>query len=156
MKKIELVKNTIYTLVDDEDYKQYSSLKWVFDGGYCIGSMNNKKVLLHRLIMNCPPDMFVDHLNNNRLDNRKENPRICTHAENVRNVGLRRNNTSGYIGVVYKKERKTKHWRARAKYKGKTLHIGYYETPELAADAYDQFVLAKSEFSKTNKGLGLL
>ena len=157
MNKIELQKDVVYTLVDSEDYKKFSPQKWSYAGGYAVRyTADKKRIYLHREIMKCPSEMFVDHINNNRLDNRRENLRICTHAENVRNVGLRSNNVTGYIGVSYIEERKSRQWRARTRKDGVTQHIGYYETPEDAAKAYDTFVVSISEFSKTNFGLGLL
>ena len=80
--------------------------------------------------------MHVDHINGNPLDNRKSNLRICTNAENQRNRGVNKNNTSGYKGVCWAKQNKK--WKARIKHNGKLIHLGYYKDKEEAARAYDK------------------
>ena len=85
--------------------------------------------------MNPPKGMVIDHINHNGLDNRRENLRICTNAENQRNRGKQKNNTSGYKGVDWRKDHKK--WRARINKDNKTIHIGYYNIIEEAARAYD-------------------
>ena len=90
---------------------------------------------LHRLLMDPPKGMVIDHINHNGLDNRRENLRICTRAENSRNRGKQKNNTSGYKGVCwYKRDKK---WRAQIKKDSKKIHIGYFDIIEDAARAYD-------------------
>jgi hypothetical protein len=101
--------------------------------------------------------MEVDHIDNNKLNNQKSNLRLATHHQNQFNSNLQRNNTSGYIGVVYHKNykknkiSKMSHWHARIKFNSKHISLGYYQTPEEAAKAYDK--KAKElfgEFAKTN------
>ena len=90
---------------------------------------------MHRLIMDAPKGMDIDHINGNPLDNRKSNLRICTRAENMRNRGAQKNNTSGYKGVGWCKHRKK--WHAQIKHNGKQIYIGRYKDKEEAARAYD-------------------
>jgi len=66
MKRIPLTKNK-YALVDDRDYKNLSQFPW------------------HIFITGAPKGMVVDHINNNGLDNRRSNLRVCTQSENARN-----------------------------------------------------------------------
>lgn len=75
-----------YTLVDVEDVEKVASYKWhVSDNGYVINRTHGKTVRIHRLIMNTPKYMDTDHINHNKLDNRKTNLRICTRSANLRN-----------------------------------------------------------------------
>lgn len=79
----------------------------------------------------------VDHINGNRADNRKSNLRICTNQENSMNRNKNKNNTSGYKGVVYDKERKK--WRARIQHNGKHYASPRrYDTPEEAYEWYKE------------------
>lgn len=119
------------TKVDDEDYKKYSTLKWwLSKQGYVVGRMDNpgRLVRLHRLIMNCPENLVVDHLNGDKLDNRKCNLRVCSTKENA-------NNRHDIKGYTYDKEYK----KYKVRYKGKWY--GRYNTEEEAKEAYK---LAKS------------
>lgn len=75
---------------------------------------------------------YVDHINGNGLDNRRENLRIATNSQNQANRGLNRNNTTGYKGVVKKKNR----YAAQINVHGVTRHIGYFKTAEDAYAAY--------------------
>jgi len=91
---------------------------------------------LHRLILDCPEGMVIDHINGNGLDNRTENLRTCSHAENMRNRKRHKNNKSGYKGVYRDCRRERLQWRAQIRFEGKKLSIGSYETPEEAHKAY--------------------
>lgn len=90
---------------------------------------------LHRMIANCPEGYFVDHINGNGLDNRRSNLRICTHAENMRNRRIHRNNKSGYKGVYFDPSRGGR-WRAQIRAKGKKHCLGSFDSPESAYKAY--------------------
>lgn len=79
--------------VDDDDFEKYSNLKWhLSDTGYAVRRKDGETYRLHRLIMNCPENLIVDHLNGDRLDCRKSNLRVCTQKENC----LNRHNAKGY------------------------------------------------------------
>lgn len=76
-----------YALVDQEDYEKLSQHKWYYrNDGYVAKKDKKDTVYLHRFIMNTPKSMHTDHVNHNRLDNRKENLRICTREENMQNT----------------------------------------------------------------------
>lgn len=90
--------------------------------------------MIHNSIDIIEPLRYIDHINGDRLDNSKENLRICTKGENQRNSGKQVNNTSGYKGVSWcKKDRK---WVAQISHGNKIRCIGRYSTPELAYEAY--------------------
>lgn len=76
----------------------------------------------------------ADHINGNTLDNREENLRSATNAQNTQNQGLRLDNTSGYKGVTW--DKRDKKWKAQIEANGKGKSLGNFDTPELAYQAY--------------------
>lgn len=84
--------------------------------------------LFHRLIMDAPADMDVDHINRNKLDNRKDNLRVCCSHQNDYNNSLSKRNSSGVTGVSYNKQNNT--WRAYINYNGKQINLGSHDTKE--------------------------
>jgi hypothetical protein len=70
--------------------------------------------------------MVIDHINRNKLDNRRKNLRVCTQKVNSHNSSLRSTNTSGVSGVFF--DNRAKRWRAQIYYNGKTKHIGIYDS----------------------------
>jgi hypothetical protein len=93
--------------------------------------------------------MDTDHINHNKLDNRKENLRICTEAENVHNTRISRNNTSGYKGVTFHK--RDKKWQTQIRSGQGKRYLGYFNTAEEAAKNYDEKAKeAFGEFARTN------
>jgi len=79
----------------------------------------------------------VDHKNGDPLDNRRQNLRLCTHAQNQHNTGLSCVNTSGFKGV----SKRGKRWKAQIRINGKQTYLGTYDTPEEAGAAYDAAAL---------------
>src|SRR5258708_21472049 len=132
-------------LVDDEDFERVNRIKWSAspDGynritalGYLgVGQATRKRVMLHRFILDVPKGMEDDHINRNSLDNRRRNLRICTRKQNSWNRGADRDNTSGYKGVTWSKDRGK--WLANVGYNGSNKHAGYFDDPLSAALAYD-------------------
>ena len=88
---------------------------------------------LHRLILDVGPDSIVDHIDMDGMNNRKINLRACSRAQNNQNLGVRRNNKSGYRGVSWCK--KTGKWRAYVSLNGKQKIVGYFDTAEHAGSA---------------------
>jgi hypothetical protein len=82
---------------------------------------------MHRLILQPPLDRCVDHRNRNRLDNRRGNLRVVTHAENMMNVGANKGSTSRYRGVSWNKRRSK--W--IASFRGR--HLGCFDSEGDAA-----------------------
>jgi len=129
-------------LVDDEDREKLEAMgKWyIGNHGYCIRDKKNKNIrnlyLMHRIIINCPDGMDVDHINHNRLDNRKSNLRIVTRQQNHFN----RSKVKGYIW-----NKSSKKWQAYIVINRKKIHLGYFDTEEEARNAY---LLAKEKYHK--------
>ena len=126
---IQIARTKIYL----EDIERCKNLKWHMHCGY----VSNKKlnVMLHRYLINCPEDMFVDHINRDKLDNRKENLRICTQKENNRNMSIRENSKSIARGIY--QSSKTG-WVARIKVDGKDIYLGTFKSFDEAYNARRQ------------------
>lgn len=147
MKKIRLSKkNLIFAKVDDVDYKLVSQYKWHWDGKYAKGEVNGKITYMHRLIMNFPKQ--VDHINSDRLDNRRKNLRISDSFGNARNkVSFSR---SGFKGV--RKQSLANTYMARICVDKKEFYLGSFSTAVEAAKAYNRAARKYfGEFAKLNK-----
>lgn len=131
----EITVNGYKVLFDEADQKFVESQKWSIRHGWKKAPYVHCKLgLMHRIFLNCPKGLLVDHRNHNTLDNRKENLRIATRAQNMWN----RKNTCGsskYKGVYWHKS--SKKWQCAAYLDNKGIFIGTYETEELAAKAYN-------------------
>lgn len=119
---------------------------------------NNKthRPRLHRVLMGLPyGDIHqVDHINSNRLDNRRCNLRIATNQQNSYNMRPK-NPASGFKGVDW--PRSKGRWRSRIRIGGVRTELGHFATAEDAARAYDEAAkLHHREFALTNADLGLL
>jgi len=131
-------------LVDDEDYEKLSKWKWrITKTGYVrrTGRVEGKSVpvYIHREIMLASKGIQVDHINGNKLDNRKENLRLATRFENQRNVGKRSNNKSGYKGVRWVD--RVRKWRADIRTDSGRKFIGQFNNKHDAARAYNEAAL---------------
>lgn len=128
---------------DLEDYSIIKNYTWYVSNGYIVASVWNtqkkcsKRMTMHRLILEtCLNKNIIndiDHKNRKRYDNRKENLRICTHKDNLKNSSIRSNNTSGLIGVVYDRNREK--WMARIVLNKKDIYLGRYSNKEDAIKA---------------------
>jgi hypothetical protein len=134
-----------WTIVDLEDYYRYARFKWCLGGGggkfYAIrgqrtGTNDLKIVRLHRLIMNAPDGLLVDHRNGDGLDNRRSNLRLATRSQNQFNKGKRKNTTSQYKGVYFHKEHQR--WAAQIIVEGKKICLGHFDSEIEAARIYDE------------------
>lgn len=101
-------------------------------------SDHKKAIVMYHLIMPIQPGQVIDHINGNRMDNRKSNMRVCSQRENSKNNGISRNNKSGYKGVFRDKRYKNREvWLFSLKNDDKTIDVTGFASPEEAAKAYD-------------------
>jgi hypothetical protein len=138
-------------LLDIEDIEKCKICSWSTNSdGYVLGKVNKLNKKLHRFILDIEDvDINVDHINRNKLDNRKENLRLCTKGENTLNVALRTDNTSGYKGVYKKKNGR---WTAHLDFNRKRYNLGTFTTAEEAAIAYNKIALQyHGEFAYQNE-----
>lgn len=121
MKILPITRGTGLVLVDDDDYPWLAEYSW-YVHHYAMTvfrvSGRPKFGLLHRIIMNAPSGLEVDHIDGNRLNNQKSNLRLCTHAENQKNrTNANKNNHSGAKGVYFDSRRGA--WYAQVNINGK-------------------------------------
>lgn len=124
-------------IVDEEDYEWVSKHKWTYaNTGYVKRNTNKDKrtYLLHREILKAKKGQIVDHINRNKLDNRRSNLRIASRSQNAFNSILNKRNTSGYRGVCW--DKRHNFWVADLQGK----RIGYFKTKIEAALAYEEAV----------------
>lgn len=143
MKKIKLTKGK-FAIVDDEDFEFLNQFRWHFGKSVSRteyirteSGIVPRVILMHRFIMGVNDSKVeVDHINHDKLDNRRSNLRLCNRMENGRNRRKGKNNTSGYKGVTWDKERGK--WKASIESMNKVKHLGRFDNPEEAALAYDK------------------
>jgi hypothetical protein len=127
--------NGFYAYVDAADYEWLSQFNWRQQNGYAARRDKNKVVYMHRELMKPRRGMTVDHKNHNRLDNTRENLRVCTQQENSHNNGKHMGSSSRFKGVGYNSEKQK--WFAKAYIEGERIWLGYHEEEVAAAKAYD-------------------
>ena len=142
-KRSKAFKDGLKFLIDEDDYEKFVKDK-SFHLSHC-GYVCGRKCKLHRLIMDAPNGMVVDHINGDPLDNRKCNLRICTQQQNSMNKVKSKSNTTGFKGVHFYKP--TGKFVSRIKVDGKNLYLGCFEKAEDAYKAYcDACVKYHQEF----------
>jgi hypothetical protein len=155
MKKIALTKGKV-ALVDDIDFAWLGQWKWSYvNSGYAVRGRRhngrNHMLLMHREFLvrmgvELSDEDYGDHINHDRLDNRRSNLRAATPTQS--NCNLPTTNKHGYRGIVYhpfcyrgsKRYERKKPWQSRISVPGRKrpLSLGYYATSEEAARAYDE------------------
>ncbi len=139
MNTIELTRG--YTaIVDDCDFEYLSGFTWyaqvIGKKIYAARRPVSGMIYLHREIFRLEKGdkREVDHINGNTLDNRRENIRLCSHAENNRNKGKQSNNKSGFKGVSF--HQRNKKWTAWIAINREHIYLGIFGTAEEAHKAY--------------------
>lgn len=137
MKKVQLgkLKNGRFALVDDADLRFVSRYKWHVSGGYAVSRFidtdgKRKSLLMHRYLLGLGPrigESEVDHINRDRLDNRKENLRVVEHWMNIHNTSETKRNKSGRKGICYCKSRTSRNrWFAGISVRGLEIRGGWF------------------------------
>lgn len=128
-----------YATVDAADFERLNKYKWtaLVTGSkvYAVRNEKGKTILMHRQILNAPPDKVVDHIDGTGLNNRRLNLRLCTKQQNLYNSRPRAAR-SQYKGVRY--EKRAGKWIAEITHKGKRYHLGSFDDEIAAAKAYDR------------------
>lgn len=159
MKKIKLGRSDEYTLVDDDVYEYISQWKWHKNPfGYVVRKIyldkprtikrRTKVVFIHNVILERKVGMHTDHINHDKLDNQMSNLRYATISQNRMNSHKQVRNKSGYKGVRAMRGK----WLAYITMNRKIKYIGYFDTREKAALAYNEMAVSMfGEFAYLNK-----
>jgi len=148
----QVISRELYAIVDDDDYEILIKFKWSvkmnlgentkyaykytkFDGIFTMDRM-------HRIIMNAPKNMLVDHIDHNGLNNQKSNLRIVNRSGNNKNISSQRGSSSQFLGVHLSVRKNTSYWLAYIKVDGVKKFLGSFpptkEGEILAAKCYDE------------------
>jgi hypothetical protein len=125
-----------FTLVDNADYEWLNKHKWYVNHGYAVSGFP-VRLRMHRLILGLDKtdSRECDHINGNKLDNRRFNLRICNKSQNQQNR-ISRTGSSKYKGVT--RHKKTGRWQAQIRHQGKRYYLGLYINEVEAAQAYNE------------------
>ena len=133
----------MFAIVDNDDYEKLSKHKWYcrLPSGYAIRCEQDpvaKKTIwffMHRDVLSPEKGHEIDHINGNKIDNRKSNLRQVTRSQNNQNSKPRTNGSSKYKGVSFHKASQL--WIAEITRDGNKRRLGYFETERQAAIAYN-------------------
>jgi hypothetical protein len=131
-----------YATVDKEDYEYFSKFKWYYSGNYAVrhpkvvNGIRKGKISMHRVVLGSKDGEITDHINRNKLDNRKKNLRIVNNSQNTLNSPIRKSNHSSVTGVIFHK--RDKKWQARISVGGKRIQLGYFTNLQEAKLAYEK------------------
>lgn len=127
--------------IDDEDYQKVINFPFpwtVGKNGYVVavvkGPKGTRSLKLHRYLMTKEGQGWVDHIDRNPLNNKKENLRWVTPSQSRQNSEKQKRNLLGVKGV---KETSSGRYRARIQVGGQHICLGTYKTIERAAKAYN-------------------
>ena len=120
-------------LIDDADWPLISQYKWNICKNYnTFYVRSHPNTYLHRLILDAPPGIKVDHKNRNGLDCRRKNIRLITNSGNGRNRVC--SSSTGIMGAYSRRNK----FQSCITIKGKVIHLGMFDTAEEAGDAYQK------------------
>ena len=144
-----------FAICDNKDFKYLSQFKWSIDGsGYPQRMIKTDKgwrpIRMHRDLLKLKPSELADHRNGVKTDHRRRNIKKCSRLENNRNVGLRKNNKTGYKGVHFNKERNV--YQSYINVNRKHIYLGAFNCQINAAEAYNTAAIRyHGEFANLNK-----
>lgn len=136
--EIKLTKGMV-AIVDDCDFQNANGYRWRAlksrNTFYAVARIDRRQTYLHRLIMNVPDNIKIDHRDGNGMNCTRYNLRIATNSQNAMNRGKSRSNKSGFKGVSFHKRRNE--YEAGIFKDGIRYFLGWHDNPEDAAHAYD-------------------
>lgn len=151
-----------YAYLDEED-AEHARHQWCLDSstGYAVrilhlgmreGRQIRRKVYLHRVVLGLTPGdgRQADHIDGDRLNCRRGNMRVVSHAENGQNVPSG-GGTSRYRGVSWQARGTGGKWQAKSQLDGRQKHVGYFDDEEDAAAAVTAFRLAHMPYSNESR-----
>lgn len=121
-------------IVDDADFYRLITWKWCSNGRYAMRREAGRSIFMHRQLLAAPAGMVPDHISGDTFDNRRDNLRLCTHAQNMRNRRSKGGST-GFKGV--KRIKATGKYSALLMLNGVTRRSACFCTAIGAALAYD-------------------
>lgn len=144
MTEIEAGVFTAYVSSEDSDLEAESW--YVNSRGYVVNNGSGQYAMqrLHRVVMARVADRkletweLIDHIDGDKLNNRRDNLRLANYQENAYNAGLYGNNTTGYRGVYRLGPKHRQPFAAAITVNRKKMHLGCFPTAEAAADAYER------------------
>lgn len=131
--------------VDSSDYAELAKYQWhehrvhgdlVYAYRYVRIDGRNSSISMHRQIVGAKKGELIDHKDRNGLNNIRENLRVCTQSENMRNCKRHKRNKSGFKGVTFVAQCPLRPWRATIRHYGVSVFLGNFATPEQAHAAY--------------------
>jgi len=141
-----------FALINESDLIKVSKYSWRLSShGYAITRVvidgKFRQVSMHRVIADTPEGLVTDHINGDKLDNRSENLRACSHAENT---AYKKPKTTKPKGVYWNKTRKN--WLASIRVNGVLIYLGRFKDQVDAIKAYNEAALQHfGEFAWLNK-----
>jgi hypothetical protein len=151
MPKLIELPSGLCAVVDDDDFNFVNQYRWQIVNGYAktrifIGRASNwkagiyhykyKGIYMHRFVMDAQPGQEIDHINRNKLDNRKANLRFCTQSQNTANSFGKLRKYSKYKGVT--KTKGSRGWIAQIMVNYSQIYLGTFPTEKDAAIAYNE------------------
>lgn len=150
MKKIYL-SNGGYTIVDDDMYDVLSKYKWKCQKGYATrnaymgknkeGEYIYKTISIHSIVLPGKKGFVTDHINRDRLDNRRSNLRLCTNSQNTFNQSPRKDNSTGVRGVFF--DRRNNVYYSQITVNRKVYNLGNFKS---LAEAYGAYITHSEHF----------
>lgn len=143
-----------FATIDTEDAERILTYRWCFADyawrGVPLEGGGQRQIGMHNVVLpDCPEGMRPDHIDGNRLNNRRSNLRCATNTQNRVNSKLSRNNSHGFRGVV--QDKRDGAWYAKIVIGGKARYFPRVDTPEEAARMYDAAAReAFGEFARLN------
>jgi hypothetical protein len=120
-------------IVDDDDFVRLNKERWCISMGYAVRRSGGKIIKMHQIVIGSGGRQVVDHINRNKLDNRKSNLRIANHSINSINRNNPKNNTSGRKGVCWDKRKNR--WKAYIKLNQVMKNLGRFKNKNDAINA---------------------